>query len=210
MRTTISSFSNTNWRIKNDNFFVRGYITEDNAGDSYDMVFTGININRAWKDDNTWFGEYVGAFVQGSLAGLLPEQAHALGRQTADTGRFEPGTEEFQNAFNRSINDSDLSTGSKFQDNSKIYHSDVNYNFSHLLDFAEIQVGGSYRNYELNSSGTIYTDTDGPINYSEIGIYTQLQKKFLEEERLKLTASIRYDKSELFDGFFSPRVAFRI
>ncbi|MEZ4874391.1 MAG: hypothetical protein R2793_02795 [Flavobacteriaceae bacterium] len=56
--------------LRNDNFFVRGYITEDRAGDSYDMVFTGININRAWKDDQTWFGQYVGAFVQGSLAGL--------------------------------------------------------------------------------------------------------------------------------------------
>jgi outer membrane receptor protein involved in Fe transport len=193
--------------ISNDNFFIRGYITEDNAGDSYDMVFTGININRAWKNDQTWFGQYVGAFVQGSLAGLLPEQAHALGRQTADAGRFEPGSTEFQTAFNKSINDSDLSSGSKFQDNSKIYHSDVNYNFSHLIDFAEIQVGGSYRNYELNSFGTIYTDTDGPINYSEVGVYTQLQKKFLEDDRLKLTASVRYDKSELFDGFFSPRVA---
>jgi len=193
--------------VKSDNFFVRGYVTEDNAGDSYDMVFTGININRAWKPDQTWFGEYVGAFVQGSLAGLNSEQAHALGRQTADTGRFEPGSEGFQKAFNASINDPDLATGSKFQDNSKIYHADANYNFSHLIDFADIQVGGSYRNYELNSFGTIYTDNDGPINYSEVGVYTQLQKKFLEDERMKLTASIRYDKSELFDGFFSPRVA---
>jgi len=192
--------------ISNDNFFVRGYITEDKAGDSYDMVFTGININRSWKDDQTWFGQYVGAFVQGSLAGLLPEQAHILARQTADTGRFEPGSEEFIKAFNRSINDPDLATGSKFQDNSQVYHADGNYNLSHLLDFAEIQVGGSFRNYKLNSFGTIYTDTEGPINYSEVGLYTQLQKKFLEDERLKLTASIRYDKSELFDAFLSPRV----
>lgn len=193
--------------LRSDNFFVRGYITEDKAGDSYDMVFTGININRAWKDDSTWFGEYVGAYVQGTLAGLLPEQAHALGRQTADTGRFLPGTPEFQNAFNTSINDPDLSTGSKFQDNSQIYHGDANYNFGHMWDWAEVQVGGSYRTYRLNSSGTIYTDTDGPITYSEVGFYTQLQKKFLEEERMKLTASVRYDKSELFDGFFSPRVS---
>ena len=49
--------------IRNDNFFLRGYIVADKAGDSYDMVFTGININRAWKDDNTWFGEYAGTFV---------------------------------------------------------------------------------------------------------------------------------------------------
>ena len=193
--------------FKNDNFFLRGYITEDKAGDSYDMVFTGININRAWKDDQTWFGEYVGAFVTGSLQGLNAEQSHNLGRQTADTGRLEPGSNSFNFHFNKSINDPDLSTGSKFQDNSQIQHIDANYNLSHLIDFAEIQVGGSYRNYKLNSFGTIYTDTDGPINYSEIGVYTQLQKKFLEDDRLKLTASIRYDKSELFDGFFSPRVS---
>ncbi|TDI81817.1 MAG: TonB-dependent receptor [Bacteroidetes bacterium] len=208
-RYAIDNFSmlQNKLEIRNDNFFVRGYLTEDNAGDSYDMVFTGINVNRAWKDDETWFGEYVGAFVQGSLGGLLPEQAHNLARQTADTGRFEPGTEEFIRAFNKSINDPDLLTGSKFQDNSKIYHAEGNYNFAHMWDLADIQVGGSYRNYELNSSGTIYTDKDGPIYYSEVGIYTQLQKKFLEEERLKLTASVRYDKSELFDGFFSPRVS---
>ncbi|MCB0457702.1 MAG: TonB-dependent receptor [Flavobacteriaceae bacterium] len=195
--------------FKNNNFFLRGYITEDRAGDSYDMVFTGININRAWKDDSTWFGQYVGAFVQGSLGGLTADQAHALARQTADEGRFEPGSDQFNNAFNISVNNPDLSTGSKFQDNSKIYHGDANYNFSHLWDVVEVQVGGSYRTYSLNSSGTIYTDFDGPINYTEYGVYTQLQKKFELSSNvdLKLTGSVRYDKSELFDGFFSPRLA---
>jgi len=195
--------------IRNDNFFLRGYVVEDKAGSSYDMVFTGININRAWKDDQTWFGEYVGAFVQASLGGVLPEQAHALARQTADTGRFEPGSPEFQAAFNKSINDPDLTTGSRFQDNSKYYHADANYNFSHMWDVAEVQVGGSYRKYRLNSSGTIYTDADGPIDYSEFGVYTQIQKmlELTDNLDLKLTGSIRYDKSELFDGFVSPRLA---
>ena len=196
--------------FRNNNFFVRGYITEDKAGNSYDMVFTGININRAWKDDETWFGEYVGAFVQGQLFnGLTPSQAHVLARQTADTGRYEPGSDEFNAAFNASINNPDLSTGSKFQDNSKIYHADANYNFGHLWDVVEIQVGGSFRTYSLNSSGTIYTDNDGPIDYSEVGGYTQLQKtlNLSESVDLKLTGSVRYDKSELFDGFFSPRLA---
>ncbi len=195
--------------IRNDNFFVRGYVVADKAGDSYDMVFTGININRAWKDDQTWFGEYTGTYVQATLGGATNEQAHAAARAQAETGRFLPGTQEFQAAFNRSINDPDLSTGSKFQDASKYYHADANYNFSHLIDFAEIQIGGSYRQYSLNSSGTIYTDFDGPIDYSEFGVYTQIQKKIeLEGEKsLKLTGSVRYDKSEFFDGFFSPRVS---
>ena len=195
--------------IRNDNFFVRGYVTEDKAGDSYDMVFTGININRAWKDDNTWFGEYVATYAGATLSGATNEAAHIAARQAADTGRFLPGTPEYQAAFNRSVNDPDLSTGSKFQDNSKIYHGDFNYNFGDLVDFAEIQVGGSVRRYSLNSSGTIYTDIDGPINYDEFGLYTQLQKslELSESIQLKLTGSLRYDKNELFDGFFSPRLS---
>jgi len=192
--------------VRNDNFFVRAYMTEDDAGDSYDMVFTGINVNRAWKPDLNWFAEYVGAYVQGTLNGLLPGQAHALGRQTADTGKPVPGTPQFQNIFNTVINDPDFSKGAKFKDNSRFYHGDANYNLSHLIDFAEIQVGGSYRKYSLNSAGTIYTDYDGAIDYSEFGLYTQIQKKLLDD-RLKLTGSVRYDKSELFDGFLSPRLS---
>ena len=80
--------------VQNKNFFVRGYITDEDAGDSYDTRFTAININRAWKPDPQWFGEYAGAFIQGTLGGLNPEQAHAVARQTADTGRFEPGSAE--------------------------------------------------------------------------------------------------------------------
>ncbi|CAM4171848.1 TonB-dependent receptor [Zobellia nedashkovskayae] len=195
--------------IRNDNFFVRGYVVGDKAGDSYDMVFTGININRSWKDDNTWFGEYTGAYVQATLGGATDAQAHAAGRAQAESGRLLPGTSEFDAAFNTVIKDPDLSKGSQFYDQSKYYHADANYNFAHLIDWAEIQVGGSFREYSLNSLGTIYTDIDGPIDYSEFGIYSQVQKTlpFAGEKSLKLTGSIRYDKSEFFDGFLSPRLS---
>lgn len=192
--------------VKGKNFFVRGYTTSEDGGQSYDMIFTGLNVNRKWKDDNTWFGQYAGAYIQGTLAGMTPQQAHAAGRATADTGRFMPGTTEFKNAFNQVIADPDVRSGSKLVDNSKIYHSDANYNFRDLIKFAEIQVGGSFRAYELNSHGRIYTDANGPINYNEYGAYAQLMKKFLED-RLKFTGSLRYDKSKNFDGNYSPRLS---
>ena len=193
--------------FKNDNFFVRGYITDEDAGDSYDTRFTAINVNRRWKDDNSWFGEYAGAYITAALQGATSEQAHLIGRQTADTGRLIPGTEEFNRALNSVTSNPDLTTGSQFKDNTQLYHVDVNYNFSHLTaDIADIQVGGSYRQYKLNSSGTIFTDIDGPIRYSEVGAYTQIQKKLLDE-RLKLTGSVRFDKSELFEGQFTPRLS---
>ena len=44
-------------------------------------------------------------------------------------------------------------------------------------------------------------------NYKEYGAYAQLQKKWMDD-RLKFTGSIRYDKSQNFDGNISPRVSF--
>ena len=195
--------------IKNDNFFLRGYVVGDKAGKSYDMVATALQINNEWKSNEQWVGDYIGTYIGATLSGATDSQAHAAARAKAEEGRFLPGTPEFIAAYNKSINDPNLATGSKFQDASKYYHTDGNYNFSHLIDWAEIQVGGSYRKYKLNSSGTIYTDTDGVIDYYEYGMYTQIQKNIELNDLLdlKLTGSLRYDKNKFFDGFYSPRLS---
>ena len=195
--------------VKNNNFFVRGYITSDKAGDTYVMDVLGPNLLNAWKDHTTWFGEYVGEYIGQTLQGASNEQAHAEARAVAETGRPDENSAEFQNLLNSVTSDTNFLTGAGFKDNSKIYHSDANYNFVDMIDFAEIQIGSSFRTYRLNSFGTIYADAEGPITYSELGIYTQLQRSLELNESLilKLTGSIRYDKSELFDGFFSPRIS---
>jgi outer membrane receptor protein involved in Fe transport len=193
--------------FKGKNFFLRGYTTTEDGGRSYDMLFTGINVNRKWKADSQWFGEYAGAYIQSTLGGMTPENAHKVARTVADTGRLLPGTAGFKSAFDQVTNEASVLSGSKLVDNSRIYHSDANYNFKDIIKFAEIQVGGSYRAYQLNSHGRIYTDASGPINYNEYGAYTQLTKKLMDD-RLKFTGSVRYDKSKNFDGNVSPRVSF--
>lgn len=198
--------------LRNKNFFLRGYITSENAGNSYDTRFAAININRRWKSDLQWFTDYAQTYIGAKLGvgtgiQLDDATAHAAARQAADQGRFVPGTPQFESALNEVTNDGDLTTGAKFIDNTKFRHVDANYNFSHLTaDVVDIQVGASFREYELNSSGTIFTDIDGPITYNEYGAYMQLQKKLIDE-RLKFTGSVRYDKNEFFDGFFSPRLS---
>jgi len=197
--------------VRNDDFFVRAYMTDEDAGDSYDMRFAGINMNKA--NASEWFGTYAGTYLQaitGQIPGVSPGDsgvAHAVARQNSDaTITLQPGTPEFKAALDAVASDPDLATGAKFQDNTRIYHADANYNFNKLVDFADIQVGGSWRQYSLNSSGTIFTDYDGPINYNEYGAYTQIQKKYLDD-RLKFTGSIRYDKAKNFDGNVSPRIS---
>jgi outer membrane receptor protein involved in Fe transport len=195
--------------VKNDDFFVRGYVTSDKAGDTYVMDVLGPNLLNAWKSHQDWFGEYISTFAGATLGGATEEQAHIVARAAAETGRPEEGSQEFQNLLEQITSDTNFITGAGFRDNSKIYHADANYNFGDTFKFAEIQVGGSFRTYRLNSFGTIYADAEGPITYSELGVYTQLQRSIELNESLdlKLTGSIRYDKSELFDGFFSPRIS---
>ena len=176
--------------IKGKNFFIRGYTTTEDGGQSYDMLFTGINVNRLWKSDATWFGtyaaNYAGAF--GNPVSPLYNNAagsNAFARGKADAGRFDPGSPEFKAAFNKVIAGESVLTGSKLVDNSRVNHSDANYNFKDIIKFAEIQVGGSYRQYALNSNGRIYTDGESQIYYNEYGIYTQAQKKLMDD-KLKL------------------------
>ncbi|MFN9115885.1 MAG: TonB-dependent receptor domain-containing protein, partial [Bacteroidota bacterium] len=216
--------------VKGKNFFVRGYMTTEDAGDSYDMRFAAWNVNRAAKSDRGWFTDYATAYLQSQIGlGLTGEQASSFARNFADNNvtqvpgfpqlganplglvanglpRFQVGTAEYNNALATVIQNPDLTQGAKFIDQSKIYHSDANYNFKDIIKVAEFQVGGSFRQYVLDSQGTIFTDEDGPINYTEFGAYVQAQKKVLND-RLKLTGSVRYDKSEFFNGFVSPRIS---
>ncbi|OYU82306.1 MAG: hypothetical protein CFE23_00900 [Flavobacterium sp. BFFFF1] len=212
----------TRIEFKGRNYFVRGYMTKEDAGDSYDMQSTALNINRRAKSDIGWFTDYATMYLQSQIfLGVNGVQADGLARNWATnninptplpltahgSAQLQPGTAAYRNAFNSVITDPNLATGSKFLDNSKLYHADGNYNFRDLLKFAEFQVGGSYRKYIMDSQGTIFTDFDGPIDYDEYGAYGQVQKKFLDD-RLKFTGSVRYDKSQNFDGQFSPRVSF--
>ena len=214
--------------VKGKNFFVRGYVTTEDAGDSYNMTFAGLKVNEEWKSNKNWFTDYATAFqLSSAVLGLNSNNAAAYARNFADYNitpflpltpsnlgganfpRYEVGTANYNNALAKVIGNSNpITGGAKFEDQSKIYHSDANYNFKDIIKFAEIQVGGSLREYEMKSNGKIFTDADGKITYNEFGMYSQLTKKLLNEDRLKFTGSVRYDKSQNFKGFVSPRVAF--
>lgn len=212
------------FEVKGKNFFGRVYFTSEDAGNSYDMRFAAWNVNRAAKSDVEWFTNYATAYqYAGAVMGTNANESAAIARNFADynvlpaqisfipqpTGspRFEPGSPQFNQALSNVTANPDLTQGAKFIDHSKLYHSDVNYNFRDIIKWAEVQVGGSWRKYVMDSEGTIFTDYDGPIEYKEYGAYAQLQKKFLDD-RLKFTGSLRYDKSQNFDGNVSPRVSF--
>ncbi|RBW59664.1 hypothetical protein DS884_07985 [Tenacibaculum sp. E3R01] len=187
--------------VKGDNFYVRGYYTRNDAGNSYDLTRTGIYLTEA----STPFGSYINDYF---IQRYLNNQTVEASRNYADRNRLQPGTTAFNSAFNKIT--TTLITeegGSAIYDKSSYQHLEGNYNFRSLLnDWADVQVGGSFREYNPESKGTIFNDKDEAISVQEYGVYTQVQKKLMDE-RLKLTASLRYDKSENFKGNVSPRFA---
>jgi len=130
------------------------------------------------------------------VSSLAPH--HRLGRTAANQNMIQPGTSEFDTTL-----DAITSTTAKLTDNTKTQSFELNYDLTDRLDFADILIGGSYRNTDLNTQGTVLTDYDGPISYYQYGMYTQAKKDF---GKLTLTGSIRYDKSEFFDAVFTPRL----
>jgi outer membrane receptor protein involved in Fe transport len=134
---------------------------------------------------------------------------HVFARGAANTTLPQPGTAAFDEVLASSRSNAiKIGSGSIVQDLSKIFNYEVDYDFGDKFDFGNLIVGASLRNYELATGGTLYTDYDAPIEYSEYGAYAQLKKSMMDD-KLTVTASARYDKQSVLEsGNFTPRLGF--
>lgn len=203
--------------LKHNNWFLRAYTTQENAGESYNATITTRLFNEAWKPSAAWYQEYAQAFLTSKITpyvtSLVTEgaytptgdpAAHAGARSFADEGKPVPGSADFNTLFNNVRATPISEGGGLFLDKSDLYLVEGQYNFENLLQAADLLVGASFKQYVLNSQGTLFADTAGAIKINELGAYAQLSRAFLND-RLKLTASGRYDKNENFAGRFTPR-----
>ena len=217
------------FEVKHRNWFVRAYTTQENAGASFNATITTRLFNEAWKPSQTaWYPQYVQGFVtaagtvfQTALAGgqtvAQAQQTvlsnymniHNTARGVADQGRptgFIGNNSLFKNVAGTPISKG----GGLFLDRSDLYNVEGQYNLSEDLKIKDkgwdLLVGGNWKTYVLNSQGTLFADTAGTIKINEVGAYLQLQKK-LFNDKLKLTASGRYDKNTNFKGRFTPRAS---
>lgn len=217
-RYSFKNFSTTQHRIqlKADNFFVRGYTTIEDAGDSYIADAVATSILNKYKPHGQWFAEYALGYL-GAMAGsgvkpgqsstLTPAQIsafHSAGRTAADKGRYDPNSAQFKQAkaeFAKKF----IPKGGRFDDHTLFYHLEGQYNFKNQIKFMDLQVGASYRLFDLNSNGTVFPDNaDNDITIQEYGFYLQASKRLLNDN-LKLQGSLRYDKNENFKGQITPR-----
>jgi iron complex outermembrane recepter protein len=201
--------------LKGTNFFIRSYSVVENSHDSYNTRSLAQFINRGWvqdlngnvvpanQADDMWFTRYSNAY-NGAVNGVTPA-SHSAARAFADQGRLLPGSTAFNQAKDASIHNYGLSGAGVFS-NSKFYHTEGQYDFSKAIKAVELLAGGSFRYYDMFTNGSLFEDKDHKITIKEYGAFVQAAKQLLDD-RLRLTASLRYDKNENFDGSFTPRFA---
>lgn len=210
---------------------IKAYTTLEDAGDSYDIVFTGINISKAGI--KRYVSKYLKSYFDtlrvmtndyhddASASEVAAAHAHAalMANQLA---WYQPGTAEFDSLRRTIITNANLQTGSLFTDKSNLQHIEGQYNFD--WPWLDVLIGANARRYDPQSYGTIFSDTlvnradtleNGSANLNakfvdlsqwEFGGFLQLQRK-LWKDRLKIMGSIRVDKNQNFDAQYSPRLS---
>lgn len=198
--------------LRGKRFFIRTYGTWESSGKAYDSRFTAIFLNQWAKPNDAWF---LGYFEGYALHG-----GHAAARMYADTAtrlmsmpgtfrrRLEPSDPDFKKVMEE-INSGyyRVQQQAGFYDRSSFYHAEAQYDLSeHLGRWVELLVGGNLRLFRVNSRGTLFVDYEGPFITHEYGAFVQANR-WLFQRRLRLLASLRYDKNQYFTGRFTPRAA---
>ncbi len=204
--------------ITNPKYMLRAYTTQENAGNSYNVTATTRLFNESWKKSVTtdaagnptpqatdWYVQYAYKYISDLMNGVSPYNAHQASRALADIGRPAAGSPALTNSFDLIRKKPISQNGGRLLDRSDLYSAEGNYNFSeYTKKFADILVGVNYRQYVLNSQGTLFADSTGSISISEYGAYLQASREVTS--KLNITASGRYDKNQNFEGRFTPRV----
>lgn len=193
--------------LRNPNFFIRAYTTQEDAGDSY-----AANTLASLVNQQLYLPNYLEGFITARLAGQNYENSHSFARNFADDRQPTPDDEAFKDAAETIRNTPISEGGAKFLDKSDLYHLEGFYNFDNVIDPATVQlVGGvNVRRYALQSEGTLFAyknvASEEEYNIDEWGAFVQAGKQIMDGN-LDLSGSVRYDKNEYFDGQFSPRAS---
>ena len=197
------------FELKSKEWLLRAYSTREDAGDSYNATIAARYFNEAWSPSTTWYPTYMTALANYRDAGLPAAAAHNAARAVADANR--PAGPIYQNELFKKIAGTPISQGGALLlEKSTLNVFEGQYNLTNALGLdkvnADLLVGGTIKQYVLNSEGTVFADTAGRIKINESGAYAQLSKK-LFGDFVKLSLSGRYDKNSNFAGRFTPRAS---
>lgn len=220
---------NHKFEIVNPDFTLRAYVSLENSGKSYAMKPLADNLELSFKPNKKWAQDYTTALNAALTDGADLVTAQQLARTAADQGRFAPATDAFNQQVEKiknvndwdiyptSINANNTTGGAALWTSSKFYQAEGTYSLNRYVKWVNILLGADYRLYDLIPDGNNFVDFSKPvkerntpggkdIHYGKYGGFVQAAKS-LFDDNLKLTASVRFDKSTEFDAKFNPRLS---
>ena len=221
--------------LKGTDYVVRGYVSTEGTGSSYNVKPLADNLDLASGGSNSaWAAKYKTSLTAQLGGGVDLATATANARLAADASRVEPGTPEFDALRNTiiGINNWDIKSalipdapatgGAALVQKSRMYHAEAQWDLSKKVKIFDLLIGGDARVYEVTPDGNNFVDFSRPIPdrnkqlgdgsygdeiyYKKIGAFGQVTKTFFEE-KLKLFGSLRFDYNPEFDPKFTPRFA---
>ncbi|MFM9945053.1 MAG: TonB-dependent receptor [Bacteroidia bacterium] len=220
------------WREK-EKFFVRFYSTKEDAGDSYDLVYTAMRLNDAAASTDQWYKTYRNNWkifrFNRNIEGLA-------GYNGNDSNWVRDSLDYFLNFYNDTITklharnmeyidresynryepgtqrfDSmvqDITSRNFTDKGTRFYDKSALYHFQAEYKFThswgDIVTGTSARLYRPLTRGTIFRDTGNvQISNYEYGLYAGYDQKF-GGNHWKVNVTARLDKNQNFNFLVSP------
>jgi iron complex outermembrane recepter protein len=166
---------NHHLELKGRNYQVRSYVSVENTGDSYNLKPLSDNLDLTHLSNNAWRDKFKADLQQSLNAGVDLATAMNQARKTADAGRVEPGTPEFDQLKktiiginnwdhkNAGIADAPATGGAWLKQRSRMYHTDIQWDLSDKIKIFNLLVGGDLRIYEVIPDGNNFVDFSRPI-----------------------------------------------
>ncbi len=215
--------------LKGAHYLIRSYLSLEKTGNSYNLKPLADNLELTHKSNNAWRDIFRTALQNQLNNNVDLATAMKTARQAADFGRVEPGTAAFDalkntiiginnwDHVNAGIAGAPSTGGAWLTQESRMYHTDAQYDFSNKIKWFNLLVGTDIRIYEVIPDGNNFVDFSRPIAdrtktggknvyYKKFGGFAQLTKTFFDE-KLKVFASARLDYNPEFDPKFNPRIA---
>jgi iron complex outermembrane receptor protein len=196
-------------------FSGRIYHTSERTGNSWNARPMAENLDRSFKSDNEWFQDYRSAFNTALSEGSDVIAAHAAARERADSGRYRPGTPEFNAKLSELAQINNWDQGAALKLFTQFVHGEGQYDLTDHLRWIEAQAGFDFRTYIVTPDGNSFVNPEGlydadqigeDFTYSKFGGFVQVSKRFWGD-RIRLMASVRADKQQYFDVKLNPRFA---
>jgi len=174
------------------------------------------NIDRYYKSDNQWFGDFTKSFTSNTASGMTVADAMQIARMHADSGRLVPHTPQTDQLIDtlRDINNWDY--GAALRVKTAMFHAEMQQDLTETLlkelksKFQiELMYGFDFREYVVVPDGNYFINPEKAgenLQYWKSGAFAQATK-YLFKNKIKLNAVLRAEKNKYFDPEFSPRIA---